>query len=292
MILVDYSTVCIAALFSTGLDASGEVDEGIMRHVILNTLRSYNRKFRDEYGQIVLAMDAGNNWRKQIFPQYKANRKKSRDDSAHDWDTIFDCLNKVSKEIRAFVPWAGIKIDECEADDIIAVLAKDYHKREKILIISGDKDFAQLEQYPNVRRWSPRKLEFITEKDPKRYIFDHLIKGDAGDGVPNIHMDNAALVDGRRQKPVFAKKLDQWYSEGLDELTEEQMKNYERNRSVIEFESMPERIQEKIRTAWKELKIAKGDQLMTYLIEKKCNTLIEALPDFTPKVGQHTNTLF
>ena len=144
----------------------------MLRHVVLNSIRMYNTMFREEYGQMVIACDGGS-WRKDVFPQYKANRKKSRDDSNMDWSFFFDTLTKIRTEISENLPWMQLYIGNVEADDIIATLVKEtqeFGKNEKVMIVSADKDFIQLHKYKNVKQYSPMKKKLITEKDPIGYI--------------------------------------------------------------------------------------------------------------------------
>jgi 5'-3' exonuclease len=281
MIIVDYSAVSIAALYANGINEVGEIDEGMVRHIILNTLRSYNMKFKDKYGNMILAMDAGNVWRKDSFPQYKANRKKSRGESKLDWNMIFDSLNAVSREIRTLVPWKSLKLDRCEADDIIAVLCQEnqeFGKKEPILIISGDKDFKQLQKFSNVRQWAPREKKYLVEKDPAKYLRDHIISGDAGDGVPNILSADNVLVDGIRQTVLSAKrkaKLEQ----GIFD-TEDIKKQLARNTLMVDLEMIPQDIKDAIIELDATFPIPNGGTLLNYFIESKSSTLIPRLTEF------------
>ena len=71
MIIVDYSGIALASII-----INKTFDEQLIRHMILNSLRMYRTRYKEEYGELVLAVDASNNWRKTAFPQYKASRKK------------------------------------------------------------------------------------------------------------------------------------------------------------------------------------------------------------------------
>ena len=110
------------------------VDGDMVRHMILNSLRMYRERFHDEYGEMVICYDSKHYWRRDYFPQYKMNRKKVRDDSSHDWDNIFECLNAIKEELTEFFPYKVVEVYGAEADDIIGVLCTG--GQEKILILS------------------------------------------------------------------------------------------------------------------------------------------------------------
>ena len=124
-----------------------EVDENMVRHMILNSVRLYRTQFNKEYDEVVLTYDSRHYWRRDFFPQYKSNRKKNRDADSKDWNAIFEILNKIKAEIKDNLPYKFLEVYGAEADDIIATLfkfsqtEKDRSKNEKIIIVSGDKDF-------------------------------------------------------------------------------------------------------------------------------------------------------
>ena len=211
MIIVDYSGVAIANLFAMRISVS----EGLVRHCILNSLRLYNAKYRREYGQMVLACDGGGTWRREMFPQYKASRKAARESGDIDWKEFFRILGNVRDEIRENLPFKVVHLQGVEADDIIATLTdstQEFGKHEPVMIISSDKDFVQLHRYKNVRQYSPMAKEFVKEKDPVRYLQEHVLRGDTGDGVPNVLSPDDVFVSGGRQTPLRAKLMDEWIS--------------------------------------------------------------------------------
>ena len=186
MVLIDFTQTIIASLMVQLKRNEGEISEDFLRYLILNSLRNYQKKYGPTYGQIVLCTDAGNPWRRDFFPLYKANRKKARDNDDNDWKLIFDTLQIVKDEIRDNFPYHYMYVPNCEADDIIAVLTKRFHKEEDILIVSGDKDFQQLLKHDNVQQYSPNRNDFIDCPDANVFLREHILKGDKGDGIPNI----------------------------------------------------------------------------------------------------------
>ena len=263
-----------------------ELNEDLVRHMVLNSLRGHNKKFRKEYGEMVIACDSKNVWRREIFPNYKAGRKATREKSQHDWDAIFSMLHTIKDEIRSFLPYKVIELETAEADDIIATLVKRIQNQvgpnheKKVLILSGDKDFIQLHG-PNVKQYNPVLNKFVGKgEDPVIYIKEHILKGDRSDGVPNVLSDDNVFVDGRRQRPLSKKKIESWVNEVFMTFTEEEQKNYSRNRKLIDLSCIPPELEEKIVNEFIDAKVASRDKILNYFITKKLKTLIEVIDEF------------
>ena len=169
MILLDYNAIAIGNVAVQKLAA----DEGLIRHMILNSIRMYRQKFHKEYGEMVVVADGMNNWRKDAFPQYKASRRKKRSESAIDWNEVFRIINLVREEIQENFPYKVMHEDGCEADDVIAQLAletQEFGKHEPVMIVSADGDFKQLQVHNNVRQFSPLLKKFVVEPNPRTYL--------------------------------------------------------------------------------------------------------------------------
>jgi len=283
MIIVDLSQVMISNLMmQLGNHTNTEVEEDLLRHMVLNSIRSYNMKFKNEYGEMIIACDDRTFWRRDVFPYYKANRKKSREKSELNWTQIFDALHKIRDELKAFFPYRVIQVDGAEADDIIGTLTMNYgDTSEKILILSGDKDFVQLQRYNNVKQFDPVQKKFRTTNDPDRFIKEHIMRGDTGDGIPNFLSTDNCLVVGDRQKPVVSKKLDAWVYMNPEEFCDDNMlRGYRRNQQLVDLTYIPNDIQKNI---WAEYKAQEGKDrknLFNYFIEKKLKNLIESINEF------------
>ena len=287
MIIVDINQIMISNLMVqiNGRNAV-EMNEDFVRHMILNSLRGHNKKFRKEYGQMVIACDSSNVWRKQVFPNYKAGRKASREKSDHDWDYIFSLLGQIKDEIKTFLPYKVIQVETAEADDIIATLIKKVDRmiipehQKKVLILSGDKDFIQLHG-PNVRQYNPVLNKFVGKgENPSLYIKEHILKGDRSDGVPNVLSDDNVFIEGRRQRPLSKKKINSWVEEVFMTFTEEEQKNYNRNRKLIDLSCIPQELEDKINNEFLNVKVATRDKILGYFINKKLKTLIEVIDEF------------
>ena len=281
MIIVDYSQIALSNIIVQKID-----DKDIIRHMILNSLRMYNKKYRAEYGQMVLACDGFNTWRKDFFPEYKAARKKNRSASDLDWTSIFESLNEVREEIKANLPWKVIHMDGCEADDIIGTLAhqtQEFGQHEPVMIISSDKDFIQLHKFKNVKQFSPIQKKAVTDSHPITYKWNHIMRGDAGDGIPNILSPDDTFISEQHQTQLRQTRVDEWIN-NLDNLRElmgdDIYRNFQRNQTLIDFEYIPEAIQKNIINTFNETKPAPRMKVLTYLINNRCNQLIECVEEF------------
>ena len=279
MIIVDVNQIMISNLMVqiNGRNAV-ELSENLVRHMVLNSLRAHNKKFRKDYGEMVIACDSGKVWRRQAFPNYKAGRKANREKSEHNWELIFDILARVKEEIKQFLPYKVIELETAEADDIIAVLCR--RIKEKILILSGDKDFIQLHN-ERIRQYNPVLNKFVgKDENPSLYIKEHILRGDRSDGIPNVLSDDNVFIEGRRQIPLSKKKVESWVNEVVPTFTEDQQKNYERNRQLIDLNCIPKELEDKINREFENIEVATRDKILNYFITKKLKTLIEVIDEF------------
>ncbi len=278
MIIVDINQIMISNLMVTIHRDNLELSEDLVRHMVLNSLRGHNKKFRKEYGQMVIACDSGNVWRRQAFPNYKAGRKENREKSEHDWTMIFDILSKVKNEIKEFLPYKVIEVESVEADDIIAVLCR--RTNEKVLILSGDKDFIQLHN-DRIKQYNPVLNKFVGQgENPSLYIREHILKGDRSDGIPNVLSDDNVFIEGRRQRPLSKKKIEAWCNEIVPTFSEEEQKNYNRNKTLIDLNCVPKELEDKINREFDNFEVATRDKILGYFINKKLKTLIESIDEF------------
>lgn len=285
MIIIDYSGIAISNIIVQKLD----IDEDLIRHMILNSIRMYNKKFRDKYGDVVIAVDSSS-WRKEVFPEYKFKRKTNRDESTLDWNEVFRIINLVLEEIKENLPYKVIKVDRCEADDIIGVLCEntqEFGKHDDVMIVSADKDFIQLHRYNNIKQFSPMTKKLVEHADPVTYLQEHILKGDSSDGVPNILSPDHTFVEGIRQSPMTQKKITYYLSHlaesptELMEADEEAYRNYIRNKKMIDLSETPEELRNQVIDMFDNIKVAHRSKVLNYLIVKRCKMLIECAGDFT-----------
>ena len=281
MILLDYSQIALSNIIVQKLN-----DESMIRHMILNSIRMYNKRYRDEYGQMVICADGMNTWRKDYFPYYKAKRRKNRDESSQDWNEIFRILHLVRDEIKENLPYKVVHMEGVEADDIIASLvlqSQEFGMNEPMMIVSSDKDFIQLQKFNNVKQFSPIQKKFVKDDNPRTYLFNHIMKGDTGDGVPNVLSDDDTFVSDKKQTPLRKTRIAEWLENSEDlrsVMPEEIFRNYQRNKKLIDLTEVPETIQESIIYNYNEQKVAMKMRVLNYLIKKRCNQLIEVVEEF------------
>lgn len=278
MILVDLTQTMIAGVMvqvKMNRLKGDEISEDLLRHMVLNTIRSYAKKFKNDYGDIILCADDRKYWRRDYFPNYKANRKKHREESDIDWDVIFGMLNKIRDEIKKNLPYRFLRVEGAEADDIIGVLTKD--SNEKVLIVSGDKDFQQLQKYDYVKQYSPNLSKFVSPDNAEEFLAEHILRGDKGDGIPNILSGDDVIVDGDRQKPMRRSTLNK-YINGVDKY-DNYYRNYVRNKTLIDLDEIPEEVNLRILKAFDESEPPSG-KLLPYMMKHSLKELLNAIGDF------------
>lgn len=292
MIVIDYSQTAISNLMAEiGGRTDVEINLPLLRHMILNSIRGYKKKFGKEYGELVLACDSKNYWRKQIFAYYKAHRKKDREESGLDWRAIFDALDTIRSEIAQFFPYKVLWVEEAEADDIIAVLAKYsqssssgnplFDEPAPFLVVSGDHDFVQLQKYANVKQFSPIQKKFIKpDTTPQRALLEHIIRGDKGDGIPNILSADESIFENIRQRPITTKKIDEWADPDRRPQDLEFQNRWERNQRLVDFDFIPERIEKNIMEEFLSQPKKDRSQLFGYFVSNKMKNMMEIIEEF------------
>lgn len=286
MILIDYSQVCLAAILTFSADLKkGDSEEvkDLIRHVALNSIKSYKKKYEKEYGQTIIACDGQGYWRKGIFEHYKAGRKKARDASPLDWNFIFTCLNEIREDLRNYFPYRVIRVEGAEADDVIAVLTEttqEFGQYEPVMIVSSDGDFKQLQKYDNVKQYSPMLKKLVKCTNPAAYLLEHIAKA-GDDGIPNVLSPDDTFVTGTRQKSMSSKRLEEFVKNGFMACkTDEERKNYTRNKALIDFSHIPENIKQDIIKHYETAPIGDKNSVMNYLIKNKCRLLLNEVEDF------------
>lgn len=282
---MDYNQVILATLFvNLGNHTNAEIDENIIRHMFLNSLRSNRKKFFPEYGELVVCTDGKNSWRREMFPYYKAGRKKGREESELDWGELFRIINLMRDELIEYFPYKVLHFDRLEADDIIGVLAHEFGSElnigsEKILVLSGDKDYIQLQTYANVDQYNPVMKKWVRDPNPDKYLSEHIIKGDKGDGIPNILSSDNSIVVGERSKVMTAKRLAALLEgpEKMDELTRTR---FFRNKMLIDLKETPQKYKDMILEEFAKEKDFGRAKLFNFFVEKRLKNLLTDIGDF------------
>ena len=281
MILVDLNQVLISNLMAQTRGKSDiKPNKEMIRHMVINSLRGFNLKFKEQYGTMILCADAGDPWRRDIYPNYKHARRKGRVDSATDWDNIFSCITEIKNEIAENFPYIMMYIEKAEADDIIGALVFN-NTNTPIMIISGDKDFIQLQSNTNVKQYSPIQKVFVGEGlDPKKFLHEQIIKGDRSDGIPNILSPDDIFLTGEKQRPINKKRLEEWANVSNIPLGSETSKYYERNKRLIDLSCMPKELERTIINTYREYKIPNRSKLLPYFMQHKLKALMTNIGDF------------
>jgi 5'-3' exonuclease len=270
-------------LTQLGKHTNADIDETMLRHMILNTIRSNRKKFHSDYGELVLAADDKNYWRRKIFPYYKALRKQHRENSDINWKQIFETLELVKNEIRQNFPYKVIQVETAEADDVIASICMEYGQQlvsgEKFLIISADKDMTQLQKFANVDQWDPIRKRWMKNTDPDQNLFEHIVRGDGGDGIPNILSADDVFITKERQKSLTQKRIVE-LKKGINNFDNEVQRNFKRNQMLIDFDYIPPEIRTKVLEQYNTPKNVGREKLFNFFIEKRLRNLTEVIQDF------------
>ncbi|TXG79810.1 MAG: hypothetical protein E6R13_09410 [Spirochaetes bacterium] len=284
-IILDFNPVVIAAVHTGGKEFGESLNENMIRHLVLNMILSYRKKFVNEYGRLIIACDSNNgkSWRRDFFPYYKIKRSESREKSALDWGMVFKSLDIITDELIQYLPYHVVKVSSCEADDIIAVLTKHitenepivkgiYEEDQPILILSGDKDFKQLHKYKNVKQYIPREKKYMPkESNAEKFLIEHIIRGDTGDSIPNIFSDDDCFAIKKRQKNCTEALVEKC----LLNVPAEYQDNYNRNKRLIDLSEIPDNLQQQIIETYQNYKPKPKTRLMEYMINKQLKTLYE-----------------
>jgi hypothetical protein len=283
-IMVDLNQVLISNLMQhlKQISKTHEMNEDLIRHMSINTIRSNVRQFKSKYPNVILCCDSKKYWRREFFPFYKSQRKHDREASGLDWHLIFDTLNKIRDEFKESFPYKVLDVEGAEADDIIAVLTARLSSSSNILILSSDKDFGQLQKYPNVTQYSPILKRFIKIDNPTTFIREHILKGDRGDGIPNFLSPDNTFAAGERQKVINSKRLQEWISQDAETFctTDIMLRGYKRNQTLVDFDYIPGDIQASIVSAFENTKVATKEKMLNYFIDKGLKVMIESINDF------------
>ena len=278
MIIIDMNQISLASLMMhLNMTKEKTVDEGMVRHMILNSIRLYRNMFKEKYGEVILTYDSKHYWRRDYFPQYKMNRKKARENESNDSDNIDGVLNKIKAEFKEYLPYKYLEVYGAEADDIIGTLCK--QESEPVMIVSGDKDFIQLHKYENVKQYSPILKKHVNGHNPDTYIRTHILKGDTSDGVPNVLSPDITFTEGLRQRPLGKKKIETWL-ESMDSMPDEAKRNYQRNEKLINLDKIPQELEEQILSEIDEAPHGDRSKLLNYFIDNKLKELTESIGDF------------
>ena len=284
MILLDLSQVMISNIMAQVGPHTDAIQPDLVRHMVINTIRSLKTKYSSQYGELVIACDDRRYWRRDYFPAYKGNRKADREKTNIDWHTLFETLNIVKQELKDNFPYRVIQIEGAEADDVIGALCvefgSDLNNGDGILILSGDKDFVQLQRFGNVTQYDPVRKKEIVSTDPEKFIKHLVLSGDRGDGIPNVLSPDNCIIEGQRQKPLRETKIEELLKADWDSLPEEIKRNWNRNYMLIDLRNIPQSIRNNVVTEYHTQANKPRDKIFNYFIQHKMKMLMEHIGEF------------
>lgn len=296
MIIIDMSQLLYAAVHSDP-DFLKTYDEGLLRHMIIGSIRYYRQMFKKDYGEVFLSFDGKNSWRKQKFPYYKASRAKGREESDINWTKVYAAFEIIQNEIKAYLPYDYVHLDDAESDDIVAVMARHVTNQtefsdflqapvdasQKVMIVSSDKDFKQLHG-PRIKQYSPAQKKFVTVDNPAEFLKEQIIRGDSGDGIPTAISPGDVFVTKTRQQPMTKPRYEEIYKTGTT--TDPKVTHrdkvpefLQRNRELIDFNFIPQELQDKIRMSVMRTG-AKRSDLITYFSKSRMKLMLDSIADF------------
>ena len=256
------------------------INDETIRYSILRSLRGYSRKLFKEWGEVVICCDSRKNWRKEVFPYYKANRKKERANSKIDWEQAFASFETVKGELKEFFPYTVVDVDNAEADDVIATLIK-LNPDEKTLILSGDTDFVQLhDKQRRIKQFSPVGKKFVFNANPTVYLKQHIIEGDKSDGIPNIASPDDCLVLGKRQGTLGTSRIKYLTDTCPSQYPSVFKRNFERNKTLIDLQCIPVKIETSIQEVWEARPKKTKAKLFNYFFDKNLREFIDTVQYF------------
>lgn len=265
----------------------------IIRHAILTGIKSYKKKYGAQYGQVVIACDGKQYWRKDLFPYYKAGRSKMREQSDLDWKLVFDTISSIRDDLAEHFPYHVLHFDHVEGDDIIGTLCKwtqtnglidrgIFDEKQPVMIVSSDGDFKQLHKYDNVKQWSPIQKKMVVCDNPTAYLAEHIAKA-GDDGIPNVlSPDDVFVTEGARQKKMTAGRLEGFITKGRDACENDvERRNWDRNNQLINLDMIPAEIEKQIIDTYTSQQ-PKGDKMAiyNYLVKHRCRLLLDEIEEF------------
>jgi 5'-3' exonuclease, N-terminal resolvase-like domain/T4 RNase H, C terminal len=284
MILLDLSQVMISHIMAQAGSHADNIEIDLVRHTVINKIREQRSKHHVKYGELVIAADSRHYWRRDLFPAYKGNRKQDRERSGFDWHYLFDTLNTLKEEIKENMPYPVIQVEGAEADDVIGTMVfeqrEPLNNGEPILILSGDKDFVQLQRYPNVQQFDPLRNRQVTADDPNDFLRRLILSGDRGDGVPNVLSPDNCIIEGQRQKPLHDTRITQMLSQPFEDLPADIQRNWKRNELMIDLRYIPSDIRTKINNEYQQQLGKPRTKLFNYFITHRMRVMMEHIGDF------------
>jgi 5'-3' exonuclease len=203
--------------------------------MILNAAEEHMREIYRQFrpSSFFFACDDSTYWRKEIFPDYKAQRVET---------PMKLLVRRAAEEFKNKHAKFCVQVKRAEADDVIYVATQVLTGLK--IIVSTDRDFLQLLS-AEVKLFNPMSHGFRTMEHCREFaLFMKSIRGDPSDNIPASY----PRVTEKRLKKAFGcpDELELLLSSVLPDKTLVKTL-YQRNRQLVDFVHIPEEIQEEIK---------------------------------------------
>lgn len=202
---------------------------------------------KTDANSVVLCQEGKRNWRFDVFDQYKSHRKEEKAKAKMDYEAYYPMFDDFCDKLKQYLPNIyQLKVERAEGDDIIAVLTKNFTEKNDVICVSTDRDFYQLYKFNGYKQYNPIKRNYVQVLDPERYLLEKIVVGDKGDGVPHVK----SRVSVKTAATIVENGLEEWIKK------EKVQKEYERNKTLIDFECIPADVQHAIMLEFKKSRFA------------------------------------
>lgn len=293
--LIDYSQIVISNLMYY-FKPEDIITPKIIRNIIIDALRSHVLKNKNDYPNIIIAIDSVDGyWRRDVAPYYKKSRIAKKEESGYDWKAIGEAMTEVRKEIAQYLPYKTIYVPGAEADDIFGVLIKYFKEKDpdvKIHITSADGDFTQLQKWKGVRQWNPMHKKWVKPEhgSAQRDLLYKIVKGDTKDSIANIYSPSDLIYknsllekeDRVRQKSIRKELLASVFTakEPKSLFEGDVLERFEENEKLIDFNFIPDDISAKILTEYHSFKVPARGKITNYFISSGMSEMIGKESEF------------
>lgn len=268
VLLIDTNNLSMRCLFALAYDPT-DTQFTIYKNAFLTSLCKSVRQFAPN--KIVFCMEGFQNWRRDVYANYKCSRADGRAESPVDFDAFFKMNNEFIDDLsKCLQNCLFLKVLHLEADDLIALTTK-YMKNWDITLISTDKDFYQLHKYQNFKQWDPIKNRFIQVIDPNVALMQKIITGDKSDDIPQL------------KKGVGPKTVEKILIEGLQDwlIKNDLQKRFDENRRLIDFDFIPQEFHQTaigILQNWRQGKFD-GREFYNFIVKHNLGAALEMLDE-------------
>jgi hypothetical protein len=256
--VVDTANVLFRVASAHGKYNTGGTPEekaGLAMHMALQSLNKFYKEHRPD--EIAVTFEGGKNWRKTYTKSeqcisgmvYKANRVKDP-----SMEPFFELIKAFEDLARNHTSLVCLSNPLLEGDDLFSGYVQHFSGTgDRIIGVSGDRDFVQLLKHPDFTLIDPATGKKRTCDDPEFYMYEKCFRGDSGDNVisalPRVRKTRLekALTDDYE----FTKLMNEnWTFTDVETGHEKVFRAgdlFEENRLLMDLEAQPENIRQVIK---------------------------------------------